>query len=165
MCKCKLAITLSEEIMIVGRKKDGDGKGNKWNEVNMKILEVSLYRGLLELVTFQIISRMNRCGVWMHLAFEHCVAHELYVTYGICHAWVIMSRMNCMSRMVYVTHESLCHAEDCWSLSRFKLCHVWDSHAWQKNCISSVCHVWGSHTWQRKLILSLLPHAPHSLRD
>ena len=29
MCKCKLAITLSEEIKIVGRKKDGDGKGNK----------------------------------------------------------------------------------------------------------------------------------------
>ena len=59
MCKCKLAITLSEEIMIVGRKKDGDGKGNKWNEVNMEILEVSLYRGLLELVTFQIMSRLG----------------------------------------------------------------------------------------------------------
>ena len=46
MRKCKLAITLSEEIMIVGRKKDGDGKGNKWNEVNMEILEMSLYRGI-----------------------------------------------------------------------------------------------------------------------
>ena len=161
MCKWKLVITLSEEIMIVGRKKDGDGKGNKWNEVNMEILEVSLYRGLLELVTFQIISRMNRCGVWMHLAFEHCVAHELYVTYGICHAWTVC-HVWYMSRM---GHGSLCHAGDCWSLSRFKLYHVWGSHAWQKNCISSVCHVWGSHTWQRKLILSLLPHAPHSLRD
>ena len=47
MCKCKLAITLSEEIMIVGRKKDGDGKGNKWNEVNVEILEMSLYRELV----------------------------------------------------------------------------------------------------------------------
>ena len=147
MCKCKLAITLSEEIMIVGRKKDGDGKGNKWNEVNVEILEVSLYRDCWSLSRFKLFH------AWTDVAYE-CIWHLNTV-------W----RMNCMSRMVYVTHGSLCHAGDCWSLSRFKLCHVWGSHAWQKNCISSVCHVWGSHTWQRKLILSLLPHAPHSLRD
>ena len=71
MCKCKLAITLSEEIMIVGRKKDGDDKGNKWNEVNMEILEVSLYRGIVggkislyALVTYELMSRMKTCGVW-----------------------------------------------------------------------------------------------------
>ena len=93
MCKCKLAITLSEEIMIVGRKKDGDGKGNKWSEVNMEILEVSLYRGIVggklsfyALVTYEIMSRMKICGVWIHLAIEQCGA------WTTCHVWY-MSRM------------------------------------------------------------------------
>ena len=93
MCKCKLAITLSEEIMIVGRKKDGDGKGNKWNEVNMEILEVSLYRGIVggkislyALVTYELMSRMKTYGVWIHLAIEHCGS------WTTCHIWY-MSRM------------------------------------------------------------------------
>ena len=63
MCKCKLAITLSEEIMIVGRKKDGDGKRNKRSEVNMEILEVSLYRGIAggKTLNFMYLSRMKSC--------------------------------------------------------------------------------------------------------
>ena len=93
MCKCKLVITLSEEIMIVCRKKDGDGKGSKWNEVNMEILEVSLYRGIVggkislyALVTYELMSRMKACDVWIHLAIEHCGA------WTTCHVWY-MSRM------------------------------------------------------------------------
>ena len=81
MCKCKLAITLSEEIMIVGRKKDGDGKGNKWNEVNVEILEMSLYRGIgggklwfWLLVAYESMSHVKTCGVWIHLIIELCGA-------------------------------------------------------------------------------------------
>ena len=87
MCKCKLTITLSEEIMIVGRKKDGDGKGNKWNEVNMEILEVSLYRGLLAVhvsnyVTHEHMWRMNTFGIW-----------TLCGAWTVCHAWTLVSRV------------------------------------------------------------------------
>ena len=90
MCKCKLAITLSEEIMIVGRKKDGDGKGNKWNEVNMEILEVSLYSGIVggklschvsNCVTHEHMWRMNTFGIW-----------TLCGAWTVCHVWY-MSRV------------------------------------------------------------------------
>ena len=102
MCKWKLAITLSEEIMIVGRKKDGDGKGNKWNEVNMEILEVSLYRGICGgklwiyvHVAYESLSRMEHICPW------HKVVHELLVSYGRCHAWI------------YVAYEHIWHMKQC----------------------------------------------------
>ena len=105
MCKCKLVITLSEEIMIVGRKKDGDGKGNKWNEVNMEILEVSLYRGIVggkislyALVTYDI------CHAWRHVAYDH-IKHA-----SQCHAWTFCGVWYMWRMGRFVTHETQCHA-------------------------------------------------------